>query len=179
MKRILRRVAIALTVRYKAAALVVGAVAAFPLVIVLAAPSFESPDASSHASFHLMGGIPFVLAGGLLWAGVPRVPGVRGAALGLLVGGLVILGLGQFAESIGAFAWVGEEVRYPALHVVHTVSSVVSPLGMPVVGVGVLALLVQALARWRGAARIATGAAAALVALALVIFLFVVLIGSG
>lgn len=166
---------IGLTIRHKAAALVVGPVAAFVLVIVLAARSFASPDASGHAFFHLMGGIPFALAGGLLWADVPRASGVRGAARGLVVGGLLIMGLGSFAESIGAFAWVDEEVGFPMLQVVHTVSAVVSPLGMPLVGAGVLAIIVRAVPRWRGsrAARIAVGAAGGLAALALVLSLFV------
>lgn len=97
--------------------------------VVVFATLYASPDARSHSLMHALVGTPVAfLAVAALQLWKLRRPASQVAWTGFVVA-LLLFGIAQLAESIGAFGWIDEEARYPILTASHNVG-VAAPLSL-------------------------------------------------
>lgn len=115
------------------------ALAMFAGTIIVASTRYASPDAASHAYFHLGAGVPvFLLAVSLGWLWKPGGSRtLRGARI-LVVLGLLILGGGQLLESIGTFGYRGDDVIHPSLRTLHNTVLFAAPLALIIISFAIL-----------------------------------------
>lgn len=94
------------------------------VAVVIYAVFFASADARSHSLSHVPGALALFLALGGIRYGTTRVTRI------VLIVALLFFGIGQLAESIGAFGWVNDEERYTAFTTLHNVGVFFTPMGL-------------------------------------------------
>ena len=115
--------------------------------VIAFATLYASPDARAHSLPHVLGGTPaafLAIAALQLWK--PRRPAAR-VAWPVFIVALLVFGIGQIAESIGAFGWVDDEARYPILTALHDAVVLAPPLGLFVAFMAVPWLVTAAVAK--------------------------------
>ena len=126
--------------QHKALTLTVGVYVLFVVADLIYALSFPG-DNSGHSIFHLFFGTPFLLLGAFIWIVTRSRQHLHGVGTVVLIGGLVFTGTLQYAESIGAFAYDGYEVRNRTLWYFHWIGGFGTVLGFFFVVLGLLLIV--------------------------------------
>ena len=125
--------------------------------VIVFATLYASPDARAHSLPHVLGGTPaafLAIAALQLWK--PRRPAAR-VAWTVFVVALLLLGIAQLAESVGAFGWVDDEARYPILTALHDAAVLAAPLGLFIAFMAVPWLVTAAVTKVDAAKRAGIG----------------------